>query len=119
LHSRRPTDNARTRCIVPGRQPKMNYSASLGPVGAFGGRRTFRLLGRIELMTQQFLGATPRRWLEYLAAILIGNAIYYFSLAPHLPGALRHQGFRTDWGAAVDFVVCVAVYGLIRLGSSL
>ncbi len=70
-------------------------------------------------MAQQFLGVTPRRWLEYLVAILIGNAIYYFSLLPHLPGALRHQGFRTDWGAGIDFVVCVAVYGLIRLGSSL
>jgi hypothetical protein len=70
-------------------------------------------------MADQFLGATPRRWLEYLVAILIGNAIYYFSLVPHLPDFLRHQGFRTDWGAGIDFLVCVAVYGLIRLGSSL
>jgi len=70
-------------------------------------------------MAHQFLGVTPRRWLEYLVAILIGNAIYYFSLVPHLPDSLRHQGFRTDWGAGIDFVVCVAVYGLIRLGSSL
>ena len=70
-------------------------------------------------MPQQFLGATPRRWLEYLAAILIGQAIYYLSLGPHLPAALRHQGFRTDWGAGIDFIVCVAVYGLIRLGSNL
>jgi len=70
-------------------------------------------------MAQRFLGVTPRRWIEYLAAILIGNAIYYLSLVPHLPEALRHQGFQTDWGMLVDFLVCVAVYGLIRLGSSL
>jgi len=70
-------------------------------------------------MAQQFLGVTPRRWVEYLVAILLGNAIYYFSLFPHLPGALRHQGFVIDWGVLVDFVVCLAVYGLIRLGSSL
>jgi hypothetical protein len=70
-------------------------------------------------MAPQFLGATPRRWLEYLAAILLGNLIYYFSLVPHLPEALRHQGFQMDWGVAVDFVVCVAVYGLIRLASKL
>jgi hypothetical protein len=70
-------------------------------------------------MAQQFLGVTPRRWVEYLAAILIGNAIYFFSLVPHLPHSLLHQGFRTDWGVLIDFVVCVAVYGLIRLGSSL
>ncbi|MBZ5696167.1 MAG: hypothetical protein LAN36_12505 [Acidobacteriia bacterium] len=66
---------------------------------------------------RQFLGATPRRWLEYLIAILLGNAIYYLSLVPHLPEALRHKGFAIDWGAGVDFLVCVAVYGLIRLGT--
>jgi len=68
---------------------------------------------------RQFLGVTPRRWLEYLIAILVGNAIYYFSLVPYLPVALRHQGMKVDWGTGVDFVVCVAVYGLIRLGSLL
>jgi hypothetical protein len=68
---------------------------------------------------RQFLGVTPRRWVEYLIAILLGNAIYYFSLVPHLPDSLRHQGFDMDWGVLVDFVVCVCVYGLIRVGSSL
>jgi hypothetical protein len=70
-------------------------------------------------MAPQFLGATRRRWLEYLIAILLGNLIYYFSLVPYLPQALRHEGFQMDWGVAVDFLVCVAVYGLIRLGSKL
>jgi hypothetical protein len=65
---------------------------------------------------RQFLGATPARWFEYLVAILVGNAIYYLSLAPHLPDAFRHQGFQVDAGVVVDFFVCVAVYGLIRLG---
>ncbi|HXU21531.1 MAG TPA: hypothetical protein VN788_13190 [Verrucomicrobiae bacterium] len=67
-------------------------------------------------MARQFLGVTPRRWLEYLVAILLGNAIYYFSLVPYLPDSLRHQGFSIDGGVLVDFVVCVLVYGLIRLG---
>ena len=70
-------------------------------------------------MARQLLGLTPRRWLEYLAAILLGNAIYYFSLIPHLPEALRHQGFQIDWGMLLNFGVCVAVYGLIRLGARL
>jgi hypothetical protein len=70
-------------------------------------------------MPRKFLGVTPWRWLEYLAAILLGNAIYYLSLLPHLPAPLQHQGFQTDWGLLVDFVVCVAVYRLIRLGSRL
>lgn len=69
--------------------------------------------------SRKLLGLTLRRWLEYLAAILIGNAIYYLSLVPHLPEALRHRNFAVDWGTLVDFLVCAAVYGLIRLGSNL
>ncbi|MGH9738318.1 MAG: hypothetical protein ACRD4X_06975 [Candidatus Acidiferrales bacterium] len=68
---------------------------------------------------KKILGATPRRWLEYLVAILIGNAIYYVSLFRHLPGSMQHHGFQTDLGSLIDLLVCVAVYGLIRLGSSL
>jgi hypothetical protein len=66
--------------------------------------------------TRQFLGASPRRWLEYLIAILLGNAIYFYSLMPHLPVVVRHTTASIDWGVFVDFLVCVAVYGLIRLG---
>ena len=68
---------------------------------------------------RQFLGVTPRRWLEYLIAILAGNAIYFFSLAPHLPASMRHTTLTTDWGTLIDFGVCAAVYGLIRLGAYL
>ncbi len=60
-----------------------------------------------------------RRWVEYLVAILIGNAIYFFSLAPHLPANLRHQAFRIDAGMLLDFLVCVGVYGLIRVARRL
>ncbi len=68
-------------------------------------------------MARPFLGVTLRRWLEYLVAILLGNAIYYFSLTPYLPDSLRHQGFSIDAGVLVDFIICVLVYGLIRLGA--
>jgi ABC-type uncharacterized transport system permease subunit len=57
-----------------------------------------------------------RRWIEYLVAILLGNAIYYLSLSPHLPAGLRHEEFKVDLGMLVDFAVCVGVYWLIRLG---
>lgn len=70
-------------------------------------------------MTRKWLGVTLRRWLEYLVAILIGNAIYYFSLVPHLPESFRHLGYRIDLGMVLDFVVCVSVCGLIRVGSRL
>jgi len=68
---------------------------------------------------REFLRVSLRRWLEYLLAILLGNAVYYWSFVPHLPKYLRHQAFRYDWGLALDFAVCVGVYGLIRLGERL
>jgi hypothetical protein len=72
------------------------------------------------MMERKFLGLTVRRWLEYLAATVLGNLIYYFSLEPHLPAYLQHNPARgLDWGSLIDFLVCVAVFGLIRLGSSL
>ncbi|HTU36166.1 MAG TPA: hypothetical protein VMF66_20375 [Candidatus Acidoferrum sp.] len=70
-------------------------------------------------MPRKFLGTTLKRWFEYLVAILIGNAIYYFSLMPHLPEELQHQGFRIDLGMLLDFAVCVSVYGLMRVATNL
>ena len=67
-------------------------------------------------MAQKYLGATLRRWVEYLAAILLGNAIYYLSLTPHLPDSMKHKLYAPDVGLLLDFLVCAGVYGLIRLG---
>jgi len=63
---------------------------------------------------------TPRRWIEYSAAILLGNAIY-FLLYPSLPPSAQHQPFRfgqpfrVDLGLLLDLAICVAVYATIRL----
>jgi hypothetical protein len=54
-----------------------------------------------------------RLW-RYLLAILIGNAIY-FSVERYLPPRARHQPYQIDWGLAVDFWICLACYGIIRL----
>ncbi len=70
-------------------------------------------------MAERLRFPRPWRWVEYLVAILLGNAIYFFSLYPHLPRPLRHQAFRIDWGVVVDFAVCVLVYGLICLARRL
>lgn len=58
--------------------------------------------------------STARRWAEYLVAILAGNIIY-LAIEPQLPTPLRHRMFQIDLGLALDFVICVALYGLIRL----
>jgi hypothetical protein len=60
---------------------------------------------------------TPRRWIEYLIAVLAGNAMYFFVLYPSLPQSLRHEPVRIDAGLVLDFLCCVLVYAAIRLGS--
>ena len=60
---------------------------------------------------------TPRRWVEYLISVLVGNAIYFAVLLPGLPRSLQHQPFALDAGLLLAFVCCVLVYGAIRLGS--
>ncbi len=54
-------------------------------------------------------------FLKSLIAILIGNAVYFLVLSPHLPPSARHGINRIDLGLLVDFWVCVVVYGVIEL----
>lgn len=51
---------------------------------------------------------------ESFLAVVLGNIIY-FAAAPHLPPALQHQLFRPDAGLLLDFLICVVIFGLIRL----
>jgi len=51
---------------------------------------------------------------ESFLAVLLGNIIY-FAAAPALPSSLQHQLFRPDLGLLLDFIVCAALFGLIRL----
>ncbi|MFQ5694825.1 MAG: hypothetical protein ACE5HB_02450 [Terriglobia bacterium] len=52
--------------------------------------------------------------LEMVAAILVGNAIFFLLLEPRLPPAWRHDPFRVDIGLGLDFLLCVGAYGLLR-----
>jgi hypothetical protein len=54
------------------------------------------------------------RLARYLLAVLLGNLIY-FSIERYLPPAARHEPYRIDLGLAIDFSICLACYGLIRL----
>jgi ABC-type uncharacterized transport system permease subunit len=60
---------------------------------------------------------TLRRWIEYLVAVLVGNAIYFLVLFPVLPESLQHQPLRADAGLLLAFLCCVGIYGVIRLAS--
>jgi hypothetical protein len=61
---------------------------------------------------------TRAKWIKFLVAILLGNALY-FALSPYLPPAARHRSWTVDLGTAVDFWFCLLVYGLLELGAFL
>lgn len=53
-----------------------------------------------------------RRFWHSLVAVLLGNAIYY-GLWRYLPDQARHQPTHIDWGLAIDFWICLALYQLL------
>jgi len=57
---------------------------------------------------------TVTNFLDALAAVLAGNAIY-FLLMPHLPRAMRHSLFKEDGGLLVDFAVCTMIFVGVKL----
>ncbi len=56
---------------------------------------------------------TMTNFLDALAAVLAGNAIYYL-LMPHLPAVARHRLFREDWGLLVDFAICTVIFAVVK-----
>jgi hypothetical protein len=50
-----------------------------------------------------------KNFLDALAAVLVGNAIY-FLLMPHLPPGMRHSLFKEDFGLLLDFVICTIIF---------
>lgn len=55
-----------------------------------------------------------RNFLISLAAVVLGNIIY-FLLMPHLPPAAQHRSTRVlpDLGLVIDFWICLVIYGII------
>lgn len=56
-----------------------------------------------------------RNLLHSLAAVVIGNVLYFVLLCPVLPPAGRHGIARIDLGLLIDFWICLVVYGVIAL----
>ena len=53
-------------------------------------------------------------FMHALMAVLLGNLLY-FSTEKYLPGPAQHVRFRTDLGTLVDFALCLAIFGLIKV----
>ncbi len=60
---------------------------------------------------------TATRWMKFLIAILLGNALYYLA-SPYLPPAAQHRTYGPDLGTLVDFWFCLFVYGIVELIAS-
>ena len=56
---------------------------------------------------------TMKNFLDALAAVLAGNAIYYL-LMPHLPAVARHRLFTEDWGLLLDFAICTVIFVVVK-----
>ncbi|MGH9435200.1 MAG: hypothetical protein ACRD06_04285 [Terriglobia bacterium] len=56
--------------------------------------------------------SSSRRWIKYLAAVVVGNLLY-LRLSPFLPPGARHHHL-VDWGTFVDLWFCLFVYGVIE-----
>jgi len=55
-----------------------------------------------------------RNFLTSLAAVLLGNAVY-FAAIPYLPPAARHHAYELDVGLLIDFWLCLVFFVLFRL----
>ena len=57
-----------------------------------------------------------RNFFISLAAVVLGNAIY-FLIMPHLPPAAQHRSLRLlpDLGLLIDFWACLACIGVLEL----
>ena len=59
------------------------------------------------------MSSSRANFLHALIAVVAGNAIY-FLVEKYLPVSARHSPFRIDVGMAVDFWVCLVVFGIIK-----
>jgi hypothetical protein len=49
-----------------------------------------------------------------LAAVLVGNGVYFLLLYPGLPPSWQHRPNVFDRGLVLDFLLCLLLYGLFR-----
>ncbi len=54
-------------------------------------------------------------FLKSLAAVLVGNAVYFLVVDPRLPAHARHQLFQFDLGLVIDAWICLIFWGLIEM----
>ncbi len=70
-------------------------------------------------MPDRFPISLARNVVEAAIAVVVGNAIYFLALWPYLPERARHEVYRLDAGLLLDFWVCAACFGVVKLISAL
>jgi hypothetical protein len=51
---------------------------------------------------------------QALAAVLLGNGVYFLLLFPQLPATWQHQPFALDRGLVLDFALCLGFFLLVH-----
>ena len=59
------------------------------------------------------MSKSTANFLQALAAVVAGNALYFF-VERYLPASARHALFKIDLGMVVDFWFCLVVFGVIK-----
>ncbi len=54
------------------------------------------------------------RFLQSLVAVVGGNAVYFLLIDPRLPQNMRHKLYKLDFAVAIDFWVCVVIWGALE-----
>lgn len=66
-----------------------------------------------RLRTSQTMSKSTMNFLDALAAVVVGNAIY-FRVEKYLPYRAHHALFQLDVGMVVDFSFCLLVFVIIK-----
>ncbi len=59
--------------------------------------------------------SVARSLIEAVIAVVAGNALYFLVLWPHLPERAHHDVYKLDLGLLVDFWICAACFGVVKL----
>ncbi len=67
---------------------------------------------------REMMNPGTARWVKAAAAVVLGNALYFY-LMPSLPPGAQHTPAKLDFGIVVDFWFCLFMYGIIEGGMQL
>jgi hypothetical protein len=56
-----------------------------------------------------------RNVVEAVVGVIAGNSLYFLVLWRYLPEHARHRVYQLDLGILIDFCLCAACFGAVKL----